>query len=299
MNILIVGATGYIGSFLLSFLCESHVVYATVRSLENITQDPQIHYCEVDLTTPHFELALPKEVDVIIYLAQSRYHRIFPEKAEDMYAINVNALFRILEWARKKTKVQQFIYSSTANVYEQTIEPLHEESKIGPSSFYGTTKMMGEMLLQSYASYFPCTILRLFTVYGPGQMNTLIPILFQKVLKEETVQIYGDEGITLTPIFIKDLCKMISRVIHVKPGKNYRVFNIAGNEFFSIFEITKHLSTLLCKEMKVEYLRHDGNLGWTANNKKFIHYFQYDGFTSFYEGLKKTVQAYFDHRDFA
>lgn len=299
MNILIIGATGYVGSSLLDFLCESHTVYATVRSLSKIKQDPRVHYCEVDLTTSCFEKALPKEVDVIIYLPRSRYHRGFPEKAEDMYAVHVNALFRILEWARKETKVQHFIYSSTANVYEQAIEPLHEESKIAPSCFYGATKMMGEMLIESYASYFPCSILRLFTVYGPGQMNALIPVLFQKVLKGETVQIYGDEGMTLTPIFIKDLCEMVLRVIQVKPNKNYRVFNIASNEFFSIFEITKHLSTLLCKDMKVEYVQHDGNMGWTANNKKFIHHFQYDKFTSFYEGLKKTVDAYFYHKDFA
>lgn len=292
MKILVVGATGYIGSRLVESIARENKVSATTRSMSLPDNKTNINYHYANLSDVSFTQNLPKDIDGIIYLAQSKHYRDFPTQAQDIYDVNVTALFNLLEWARKLTHLQHFMYTSTANVYKQMSSVIDENSELEPSSFYASSKLMGEMLVKSYSKYFSCTILRLFTVYGPQQSNTLIASLINKIINQHTIQIYGKQGLSLSPIFIEDLCHMINLVVKISPKTQFNIFNLASCEAFSILDITELLSQLCEREAIIEHLPYDGNSGWVANNRKWIDNYQYNVFTSFSDGLQKMLEPY-------
>ena len=76
-----------------------------------------------------------------------------------MFGVNLSSTF-LLEWARNNG-VSKFIFTSTANVYDQNDEKLLENSKTLPNSFYGASKLASEQLISQYSNYFSIEILRL------------------------------------------------------------------------------------------------------------------------------------------
>ena len=82
MNILVTGATGFIGRHLLKEIAQQHRVYALSRRTREET-DGSVTWIHGDLAGPGDSLPLPGAVDAVVYLAQSKEYREFPEKALD------------------------------------------------------------------------------------------------------------------------------------------------------------------------------------------------------------------------
>ena len=88
-KILITGATGLIGSSLLEPLAKLFEVHAVSRTKVN---KPIInvkwHYA--DLSDDFDVKLLPKNIEAVIYLAQSENYRDFPKKALDIFEITLH-----------------------------------------------------------------------------------------------------------------------------------------------------------------------------------------------------------------
>ncbi len=116
MNILILGANGFLGRNLVNLLSENHKVYALVRNSKNCYfrlnhNVSVIEHNLSDLTLPK----LPDDIDVIFYLAQSRRFREFPDGVDDMMAVNIYAPVSLAKWAISN-KVKTFAYASSGGV---------------------------------------------------------------------------------------------------------------------------------------------------------------------------------------
>ena len=83
---------------------------------------------------------------------------------------NILATLKLLELA-KKTKCYHFIYASSMSVYgDLAAKPVSENHNCNPKSYYGISKLASENYIKiSQNKKLKSTILRLFTVYGPGQ----------------------------------------------------------------------------------------------------------------------------------
>jgi len=120
MNILITGAAGFTGKRLSRRLAESgHMVYALARNLEkcrinSFLSHPNITVVECNLRKLNLK-NLPSNIDVVYSLAQSQLFREFPAKAEDIFDVNIQALFEISQWARDKAS--KFIHVSSGGIY--------------------------------------------------------------------------------------------------------------------------------------------------------------------------------------
>ena len=90
---------------------------------------------------------------------------------------SVGATATLLEFARTRLRnTPRVVLTSSAAVYGETsTTPATESLPCAPISAYGFHKLMTEQLCQCYAQQFhmPITVVRLFSVYGPGLRKQL------------------------------------------------------------------------------------------------------------------------------
>ncbi len=293
MNILITGASGFIGRHICHSLSLQHNVIAITHQhsiAENISD--RVKMITMDLTDPNVLKSLANHnIDIIIALAQSHFYRQFPTSAEDIFAVNVNSLFHLLKWS-ELNNVKHFIYFSSANVYQQHTKPISETSaELTPTSFYATTKLMAEQLVKSFSEFVPSTILRLFTPYGLNQKDMLVPNLINAIYQQQEVTIYGTSGIKLSPIYISDICDAIKYLIDAEVD-GCDIFNLAGSQEISFLEMVNIISYYLDKKAIIKQQPQCNEGGWVADISKIKSVFGYVPKIIFEDGIKQTINNF-------
>ena len=250
MNILVTGANGLLGRYLVELLSNYHKVFAIVKDKEklNFELNDNISAIEIDLSLIDTKL-FPKNIDVVYYLAQSNRFREFPEGVDDMLSINVVAPNILAKWA-VKSGVKKFIYASSGGVYTNPNKPVKEFFDINANEklgFYLNSKLSAEMLLKNYASLFETfAIIRPFFMYGVGQNETmLIPRLISSVQNEKEITLNGENGIKINPIYVTDAAKAVANILDLS---GEYIINIAGEEVVSLRELCIKIGQAVDKE---------------------------------------------------
>ncbi|MEI8201426.1 MAG: NAD(P)-dependent oxidoreductase [Bacteroidota bacterium] len=291
MNILITGATGLLGIQLANQLAEQHTIYAIDRdkSRAPMLQHPGIQLLDIDLFNLNPDI-LPKNIDTVFYLAQSKQFRDFPGGAMDMFAINVKAPLSIIHWAVEQ-KVKNFFYTSTGGVYKNPTEPVKEFFDINANEkngFYIGSKLSAEILLKNYSHFFEkFAILRPFFIYGPHQdASMLIPRLIQRVQKGETIFLDREEGLRVNPIFVTDAAMAFSKLLQIE-GEH--LFNIAGKETLSLMSLCKIIGKTLGKTpiFSINEQIASDLIADTSLMHQLLHFPQ----TDLQEGIRLTAKA--------
>jgi UDP-glucose 4-epimerase len=236
MKILVTGASGFIGTSISSYLNN--------RGFDLVLINKENGF---DLSSKGWTKKIKeKKIDIVIHLAQSSMYRDFDKGAEDMFDVNIASTFELLKWS-KENHVRRFIYSSTGSVYKNSFKKSDEKSPVLQNSFYSTTKLISEQLIFSFSDYFETTVLRLFTVYGFGQRNMLIPNIIEKIKTGSEIILSKGEGINISPIHIYDLNIIFEEICTTNKNLNKQIINVSGDEVISLGEIVNHLSLLMNK----------------------------------------------------
>lgn len=144
---------------------------------------------EGDLTEA---IRLPKGTNVVVHLAQSRRYKDGPDGYADVWAVNADATFRLLDAARK-AGVERFIYASTGSVEN-------------PRRLYDYSKLAGEGACNAFSDVMEIMVLRFYAVYGPGQRaDCLVSSLVERIKKGEPVT----NGIKTAPLYAKDAAEAV------------------------------------------------------------------------------------------
>jgi len=238
MKVLVTGATGFIGKYLVRRLSSQHEIFILARNTTQAFSEPTSSIITMDLAGPIDSKALPERVDTIIHLAQATVP--LPQSANEMFAVNTHSTQQLLDYARK-SGVRRFVLASTGDVYGREGRA-REIDPASPLSFYGVTKRAAEMFVGSYSDYFETCILRLFHPYGPGQSNRLIPKIADRLRLREPVLLHDSDRPHLTPIYIDDLILAIERVVE---SSYIGILNIAGERGVSIRELAEEIGSVL------------------------------------------------------
>jgi UDP-glucose 4-epimerase len=247
MRLLITGATGFVGSRLVDHLADRHELYALTRRPPPSALADRATWIEQDLRTPL--AGLPARIDGIVHLAQSPRYKDFPDGAEDVYAVNVQSTFRLLEWARG-AGAQTFVLVSTGGLYAFSPVPVDEDSTLSPAGFYFRSKHAAEQILGGYAELLRPVILRPFFVYGEGQQRMLIARLAEQIVRGEEIVVDGDPGLRINPVHVDDMVRVFEPAL---TGSLSGVVNVAGPDALSVTELVALLGEAIGIEPVVRH----------------------------------------------
>lgn len=247
-TVLVVGGAGFVGRHLVRHLAAHGMrVVATTRSGSKLPSIADVDWVECDLASDDVTSKWPSRYESLIYLAQSSRWREFPAAASDIFRVNMFALHQATEHARN-AGAKRLIHFSTGTVYSQTKQPACENEPIQPSatrSFYASTKLAAELLLQPYSTVFGVTQLRLFMPYGSGQNpKMLLPSIVTKIRDGVSVDLHGHEGLRCNPIAIDDVVEVARRCLELHGSQT---LNVAGPDVLSLREVAEAIGVVVGK----------------------------------------------------
>jgi nucleoside-diphosphate-sugar epimerase len=287
-RLLVTGANGFIGRHLVAALRERHTVFALARSPSAGPAAAGVRPVVQDLSRPLDRAAMPDAVDTVIHLAQSRHYKAFPDRADDIFAVNVGGTFRLLDYARR-AGARCFILASTGGVYGTSYERFVETDPVNPLNFYVSSKYSGELLTASYQPFFDTVVLRFFFVYGPGQTGMLIPRLLRRVLDGQQIVIQGDPGIRVNPIHVRDVVRVFEPAMALDRSE---VFNVAGEETVTITELVRLMEQAAGREADVLHVPASSQGDLAGDNRRMKRVLGVHPQVTLIEGLEEMARTF-------
>lgn len=287
-NILITGAGGLLGSYLVPLLAETGEVFATSRTP---LDSGDAHYVPLDLSREIDPSALPEKIDAVIYLAQSSRFREFPETAEDIFGVNVARPIALLDYARR-AGARNFVYASTGGVYGSADGPLTEQSPAPPRGqslgFYPASKRAAEILAESWSPFMNVAMLRYFFIYGAGQKHDmLVPRLVDSVREGRAVTLQGGDGLRINPVHASDAARATAAAARLDRSATV---NVAGPEVLSLRDICAVIGGRIGREpvFEVQPDRRPGDLIADISTMRTI---LHDPEVRFAEGVEDLIET--------
>ena len=240
MNILITGSSGFVGTALLHHIKASGT-HDTIFLLSSQEKDDFVSYhYERDETGYHFEI--PSQIDTLIHLGAWT-----PKSSAEANDIE-NSFSNILytkSLLGKIGRIKKLVFISTLDVYAPTSLAINEDSKIGPVSLYGSSKLYCEEMVRKWAiqNSVQCCILRLGHIYGAGegQYKKLIPVLIQQALKNDSISIITDGQEKRSYLNIINCADVIWKSAH---DDSEGIFNVVSSKAFRVIDIAEKIKEL-------------------------------------------------------
>ncbi len=297
-RILITGATGFIGSHLcLYFLKKGLKIIAQGSSSKSIAtlkeklkifqnHDENIEYWQQNFLDETIKFPDFSDIEAIIHCAAATSVREGTlENYEKYFKLNVITP-KILAKKALEKEIDHFIHLSSGQVYgHQSIFPITEKTVKNPINLYGISKLIGEHVIASFGILgLKYTIVRPFSVFGTGQSN-IISLIKDKILKDESLTIYGDGTQTRAFSHVKDFCRALGLIINNR--KCYSEdYNLSGPKEYSVNNLIGLISNKLNKKPNIVY--REANVNEIKRNIAAVNKIQNLGF-SFTESLEDFI----------
>jgi UDP-glucose 4-epimerase len=167
-RVLVTGATGFIGQHLLSYLISHGIEVRTLGRRAAPSSRGRLDHRIADVRQDFRSAA--EGCDVIVHLAGLSDASASYDRPVEFAEVNVIGTIRALEAARHAGI--PIVFASTMRVYRPSVRPLSEDAPLSPVDPYGLSKLQAESWVESFNRLYGVrgTILRLFSVYGPGQV---------------------------------------------------------------------------------------------------------------------------------
>ena len=261
-SVIITGATGLIGSFLVEALMYSNEmfsnninVYAVGRSKERLMNrfnsfacNKYFHPIEQDINKP---LTFDFSANYIIHAASNAHPFAFSTDPVGTILSNIVGTYQLLEYAYK-VNTERFLFISSGEVYgENQEDKLSEEfsgyvNPISPRSCYPTSKRAAENLCVSFAKQYGLytTIARLCHTYGPNVTptdNRASVQFINQALKGETIVLKSQGIQKRSYCYIADSASGILSVL--LKGHNSTAYNVANtSSIVTVAELAKEIA---------------------------------------------------------
>ena len=306
-KILITGASGLVGQYLIGFFLESLKTEYKPKKIFLISRSRLPKHLSFIKKNRHFEhksmnlsniskLNIGK-FDYIIHGATYAQPLKFTKNDIETILLNTTVTNELIKLMNKKGK---FLFISSSEVYSGLIKTKLKEDDIGntnPSHFrscYIESKRCGEAIVNAYRKKgYNAKSARLCLAYGPGVKkddNRVLNEFIKKGMLNKKITISGGEKNIRAYIYITDAIKMLTNILFFSKEN---VYNVGSNQKISILGLAK----LIAEELKVSFInKKDKKNNQGAPNHVQINIDKYKKefgnlkFMSIKKGLYKTIE---------
>ena len=226
MKILITGASGFIGSFIVEeALNQGFETWAAVRksSSKEYLQDERIHFIELNLSSKEQLIGQLRDhqFDYVVHAAgvtkclnKADFRRINTEGTKNL----VEALLEV------GMPLKRFVFISSLSVFgaireQQPYEEIRETDTPQPNTAYGRSKLEAEQYLESVGSRIPYIILRPTGVYGPREKDYF---MMAKSIQQHSDFAVGYKRQDITFVYVQDVVQAVFLALdHGDNGRKY------------------------------------------------------------------------------
>ena len=254
MKILITGASGFIGSFIVEeALRRGFETWAAVRgsSSRQFLTDERIHFIELNLSSEEqlCEQLKDHQFDYVVHAAgvtkclnKADFHRINTEGTQHL----VRAIIAL------KMPLRRFVYISSLSIMgaireQQPYTEICESDEARPNTAYGRSKLEAEQWLASLLSRtggvgggFPYVILRPTGVYGPRERDYF---MMAKSIQSHTDFAVGYKQQDITFVYVTDVVQAV--FLACEKGVTGRKYFLSDGEVYQ----SSTFSNLIRKEL--------------------------------------------------
>ena len=255
MKILITGASGFIGSFIVEeALRRGFETWAAVRksSSKAFLQDERIHLIELNLSSEEQlkEQLKDHQFDYVVHAAgvTKCLHK------DDFFRINTEGTKHFVRaLMATQHNLQRFVYISSLSIMgaireEQPYQEIRESDEAKPNTAYGKSKLEAEQWLSQLPLYlegdggrlFPYVILRPTGVYGPRERDYF---MMAKSIKAHTDFAVGFMQQDITFVYVTDVVQAV--FLACEKGVTGRRYFLSDGEVYQ----SSTFSDLIRKEL--------------------------------------------------
>ena len=234
MKILITGASGFIGSFIVEeALRRGFETWAAVRksSSREYLQDERIHFIELNLSSKDQLVSLlrDKDFDYVVHAAgvtkclnKADFRRINTEGTKNL----VDALLEV------GMPLKRFVFISSLSIFgaikeQQPYEEIRETDTPQPNTAYGRSKLEAEQYLTTLGDRLPYIILRPTGVYGPREKDYFI---MAKSIQQHSDFAVGYKRQDITFVYVQDVVQAV--FLALDRGENGRKYFLSDGQVY-------------------------------------------------------------------
>jgi dTDP-glucose 4,6-dehydratase len=210
------------------------------------------------------------KVDLIVHLAAGSHVDRSIDFPMEFILDNVIGTANILEFARKCSNLERFIYFSTDEVFGPAPEGIKykENDRYNSTNPYSASKAGGEELVVAYENTYklPCYVTHTMNVFGERQHpEKYIPMCIKRIKNGEKITVHSNKSKTKAGsrhyIHASDVADAIGFLINYDHNKIINddfggakcpKFNIVGSEELDNLELAKFIADCQNKELIYE-----------------------------------------------
>ncbi len=250
-RILVTGGSGYLGQFLVEALKKENAnVFVLDKNVENTQKT-----FKVDITKKQEVIDAVSKIqpEIIFHLAAILNRERNFDRFELSNNINHLGTYNLLE-ALKTISYQNFIFTSTSEIYGENKAPFHEEQLPDAVSPYSLTKVYSENLIRTFSKLNTknYTILRLFNFFGKNMPEDFfIPQLINSLKTKESFDMTGGKQIR-DFLYIEDVVSALVLTAQQANPKN-ETYNVCSNTGVSLKQLVEIIQKALKSDCKINF----------------------------------------------
>ena len=249
VKFLVTGATGFIGSRLITMLLAAGIAVVGAGEVASEVQERRRAALERagttvetgSITDAEYCRSIVAGCSHVIHLAAVQHEMNVPR--QKFFDVNVEGTRNLLA-ASAAAGVQRFVYGSTIGVYgDGGGQVLDEDSPVKPLNDYGDSKLAAEKVVLEWSSRLPVAIVRISETYGPGDQRLLK--LF-RAMDRGRFMLVGNGLNRKQLVFVDDLAAgLLAAAEH--PAAVGQIFLLAGLETLTTRDMLGHVAAALSK----------------------------------------------------
>lgn len=332
-KILVTGAAGFIGSWVVKVLLERNyevvgldcinayydigLKHARLAQLGIVSESIQENRLAVSRTNASYrfiKLDLTDRAgmkslfdregfDWVINLAGQAGVRYSIENPYAYVESNVLGFLNILENCRRHA-VRHLVYASSSSIYgtDNPVPYAETAPTDTPVSLYAVTKKSDELMAYVYSKLYglPTTGVRFFTVYGPWGRPDMAPFLFLKsILDGQPIRVFNHGNLSRDFTYIEDIVEGLMRMLPrpsvcAIPYQIYNIGNASPVRLLDFISVIEHVTGR--KAVKQMVGMQPGDVYCTyADITRLRRDFGYRPTVSIEEGVRRLYEWYVEY----